>query len=284
MRVSRFSKLLAVCAVAVTATSLTVIGTASAATSSNTVVTPTSPVYDSAADTNVLGVLGDSAPGFPTGSLASNGVGKTFIGLTPQQLFGRSVTLGDIASMSYWTKKATLHTGKYVGDWYVNIYTNPFKGDHNANAWYGERIGAEPYLSANMDETAGAWNMWSTDGATNRLRFFESTGGYFGSYTDPDWATFVARTGLAGEQYASQTVKLFTVQTGTAWMDGFTGRVDGLTITLTDGSVATVNFEASNMSTDKAACKSGGWASLESADGSAFKNQGDCIQYVNTGK
>ena len=31
-------------------------------------------------------------------------------------------------------------------------------------------------------------------------------------------------------------------------------------------------------------CKKGGWENLERADGSSFKNQGDCIQYVNTGK
>jgi len=31
-------------------------------------------------------------------------------------------------------------------------------------------------------------------------------------------------------------------------------------------------------------CKNGGWQSRARADGSSFKNQGDCIQYVNTGK
>jgi hypothetical protein len=31
------------------------------------------------------------------------------------------------------------------------------------------------------------------------------------------------------------------------------------------------------------ACKNGGWQSLKRADGSSFKNQGDCIQYANTG-
>lgn len=31
-------------------------------------------------------------------------------------------------------------------------------------------------------------------------------------------------------------------------------------------------------------CKKGGWMNLTRADGSTFKNQGDCIQYVNTGK
>jgi hypothetical protein len=35
---------------------------------------------------------------------------------------------------------------------------------------------------------------------------------------------------------------------------------------------------------NKDACKKGGWESLTRDDGSAFKNQGDCVQYVNTGK
>jgi hypothetical protein len=35
---------------------------------------------------------------------------------------------------------------------------------------------------------------------------------------------------------------------------------------------------------NKDACKKGGWQGLSRADGSGFKNQGDCIQYTNTGK
>lgn len=31
-------------------------------------------------------------------------------------------------------------------------------------------------------------------------------------------------------------------------------------------------------------CKDGGWQDLTRGDGSAFRNQGDCIQYVNTGR
>jgi hypothetical protein len=36
--------------------------------------------------------------------------------------------------------------------------------------------------------------------------------------------------------------------------------------------------------TSKDACKKGGWANLQEQDGSSFKNQGDCVSYVNTGK
>ena len=42
-----------------------------------------------------------------------------------------------------------------------------------------------------------------------------------------------------------------------------------------------VNLPAPSSKDD---CKQGGWMSLFRADGSAFKNQGDCIQYANTGK
>jgi uncharacterized protein len=38
------------------------------------------------------------------------------------------------------------------------------------------------------------------------------------------------------------------------------------------------------VATDKDACKADGWKSLYRADSSGFKNQGDCVQYVNTGK
>jgi len=44
-------------------------------------------------------------------------------------------------------------------------------------------------------------------------------------------------------------------------------------------SLLSVN-EAGNAS----ACKNDGWQHLTRADASTFKNQGDCIEYVNTGK
>jgi hypothetical protein len=39
-----------------------------------------------------------------------------------------------------------------------------------------------------------------------------------------------------------------------------------------------------SVATNKDQCKDGGWQNHFRANGSAFKNQGDCIQYVNTGK
>ena len=265
-------------------------------TTTNLVVTPSSPVFDCK---NIVGVPQDAAPGFPFGSFASTGgpastcrsggpvTDKTDMYFTPESLFaGRSVTLGDVASISYWTKKGTTHAANVV-DWFINIYTKRYPGQ--TVSFYGARIGAEPYLAANVIDPANTWNQWGTGGPTNELRFFESTYSYFGATTDPDFATFVAGNSLAGSHgpsapYAPQPIEFFSIQTSTSGSPGFTGQVDGVRIQLQDGSVATINFEPFVVATDKDACKSDGWKNLFRADGSAFKNQGDCIQYVNTGK
>jgi hypothetical protein len=44
------------------------------------------------------------------------------------------------------------------------------------------------------------------------------------------------------------------------------------------------NCFGGNVPTTAAQCKNGGWMTSTRPDGSTFKNQGDCIQYVNTGK
>jgi hypothetical protein len=213
-------------------------------TTTNLVITPASPVFD---PNNVVGVPLDAATGFASGSFASNGTAKTDIGFAPEGLFGgREITVGDIASISYYTKTGTTHAAS-PGDWYLNIYTKPYAGDVSTASWYGDRIGAEPYLSAALADPANTWNLWSTGGSTNRLRFFESTdgapGANFGSYSDPDWATFRTLNALSGSPYAAHAILKFSIQTGSAWASGFTGKLDGLRIVLTDGSVATVNFE-----------------------------------------
>lgn len=49
-------------------------------------------------------------------------------------------------------------------------------------------------------------------------------------------------------------------------------------------AIDNVNLLSVNEATTVAACKNGGWQSLTRTDGSIFRNQGDCIQYVNIGK
>jgi len=46
----------------------------------------------------------------------------------------------------------------------------------------------------------------------------------------------------------------------------------------------TYNFELFEVATSKDQCKNGGWMAFKRADGTGFKNQGDCVSYTNNGK
>ena len=63
--------------------------------------------------------------------------------------------------------------------------------------------------------------------------------------------------------------------------------IDPATGVISDGGPSVDKLDAiavAPASVSRNLCKQGGWQSLTRADGSSFKNQGDCIQYVNTGK
>ncbi len=255
-----------------------------AAMSTTFVITPASPVFDS---NHVAGVMLDGAPGFATGSFKSDGVDKTDMYFTPENLFGHAVTVGDVESVSYWTKKGTTHAVSPT-DWSFITYTKPYAGDVSTPTWYGDRIGAEPYFAINPNDPANTWNQWSSDAGDNQLRFYESTAGApganFGTYPDPTWSVLQAGNALSGQPYAGHGVLYFSIQTGSATAPGFTGQVDGVRIELTNGEVVNLNFEPFVQPTDRDACKKGGWSSLLRGNGSPFSNQGDCVSYVNTGR
>ena len=52
----------------------------------------------------------------------------------------------------------------------------------------------------------------------------------------------------------------------------------------TQNSSITYDFEPFRVATSKEACKDDGWRTLKRADGSGFKNQGDCVSYTENGR
>ncbi len=90
------------------------------------------------------------------------------------------------------------------------------------------------------------------------------------------------KTGTSWEDYfrycegnPTRTVDSVLFRTGGTAAPGTLGQgylVDGLNTT---SSIQPANANA---------CKNGGWANYARPDGSTFRNQGDCIQYVNTGR
>ena len=106
---------------------------------------------------NLVNVAADAAPGFAVGSIAAGAVvvsAKSEMYFTPESLFGgREVALGEVATISYWTKTGATH-GTHPRDWALAIYTKPYTGDLSTPAWYGDRIGAEPYFSSGINDPA----------------------------------------------------------------------------------------------------------------------------------
>ena len=114
-----------------------------------------------------------------------------------------------------------------------------------------------PFVGAGGQETI-SWNVF---------------GGAERSYDQPLW------DGFGGPTFGADIGAYATSQGGFGWvLDGpdepnpFTNFNE----LVVEGCVATP--------ADKDDCKDGGWESLFREDASPFKNQGDCIQYVNTGK
>jgi hypothetical protein len=95
---------------------------------------------------------------------------------------------------------------------------------------------------------------------------------------------FTTYSGAPAAVMAGSVTEVFVVVDG-FWHAGASGG-DGEQTVLVDnvdvnGELHT--FEPPTPET-KNDCKNGGWQNVFRADGSPFKNQGDCIQYVNTGK
>jgi hypothetical protein len=189
--------------------------------------------------TPAVGVDDDAAPGFEPGAFQAPAA-YTRYGFAPEALFGRPVTMGELYDIRYLTKKDTTHDVD-AADWYLVMYTDPYDGSPGSS-WYGNRINAEPYFSDDLNETAGEWTAWqSLAGVDNRLRFFDSSSGYFGSYTDGFLEDMAADAA-----YAAQPLMLFGVSLGTAWAAGFDGLLDGLEIELVSGEILTLNFLSGN--------------------------------------
>lgn len=265
------------------------IAVVSAASNATFIITPDTPgVFDGK---SIDGIKEDGAPGYKYGSFQAKGLGagtKTDMYFAPEAYAGRAINVGEIAGISYWTNKATTHADS-IYDWYGIIYTKPFAGDASSATWYGSRIGFEPYYADNIVDPVNTWNQWSTDDVTNKLRFYESTAGApganFGSYADPFFPDFIEQLSLGtAVKYADQEVLFISIQTASNFPAGFNGKVDGLRVELTDGTVLNFNFEPHLTPQDKDGCKKDGWKTLFFPNGNPFATQGDCVSFVVNNK
>ncbi|MFW6311129.1 MAG: hypothetical protein ACOC1K_02720 [Nanoarchaeota archaeon] len=189
-----------------------------------------------------------------SGSWAANGNNdgidnndKFSLWLAPSTLFGKSITIDDIESISYQTYKETEQSGL---NFYINIYT---EGD--INGWYDYRLTLEPMYSKNFNDITGAWNEWNTASSDNQLTIYDApTTGIYGWYYPAtlaeiqagpiNWNDYISSAPTTSIDYGPSIIKYLVVDTGSAWSDDFKANVDAITITLKDGSSETIDLEA----------------------------------------
>ncbi|MEX2054654.1 MAG: hypothetical protein WD972_00590 [Candidatus Andersenbacteria bacterium] len=225
-------------------------------------------------------VAGPSTP--PLGSGSANLVVDSTGGMVIAKAGYAGLKLADITDLGYSTYRTS--GGPALA---IALQLN-FDGDvTDADETWQGRIVYEPYHTQTV--STGVWETWDAldDAAgTGTGNWWFSNGAHAASSgcamaTPCTWAEVLAAFPNGG---VHNTFGAVVLKAGGGWTGGFDGNVDALTI-----NADTYDFELDGpppppTPASKDECKNGGWMSLTRADATPFKNQGDCIQYVNTGK
>jgi hypothetical protein len=141
-----------------------------------------------------------------------------------------TLTINDLESLSYWTKRPVGTPAGY--DWSLYIYTRP-PGDAS---WYGHRF-INDYASHTAE---GTWTQYHT-----------GTGMTFTRISGPGSGP-MSLAQLKAE-HGTDLIEMISVQTHSNFV-GFEGQMDGLIVMLTDGAVGRVNFvgQSLQLTSDKA--------------------------------
>jgi hypothetical protein len=149
----------------------------------------------------------------------------------------------------------------------------------DTNTSFQGRLVFEPYHSQTV--VAGQWQTWDTRTSSGSGSWWFTRAPSNQAANCPQsnpctWSEVLAK--FPNIAVLGRTI----FKAGSGWSN-FDGNVDALTIGI-NGNDTTYNFEPFAVVQDKDDCKDGGWQHLHRANGTPFKNQGDCVSYTNTSK
>lgn len=180
------------------------------------------------------------------------------------------VPLSSVSAIAYDTYK-TAGTAPQVASINIQVDVNGAEPGGFTTLVY------EPIYNTSQAIANGVWQHWNAyDGGNGIWWSSNSIPSAPNRDTFVSWATIVAANpdavilGGVGLNQGSGNAGLVTS------LDTFTFGVSGVS--------TTYDFEPYATASSKASCMNGGWMSVKRADGSSFKNQGDCVSYLNTGK
>lgn len=223
-------------------------------------------------------VVGPSTPplGIGSANLIVDSTGAEILG---EAAYG-DVQLSDITKLRYSTYKTSGSPALAIALQFAIDYDNT-----DSHTGFQGRLVYEPYHTQTV--ATGVWQTWDTlndSAGTGAGNWWFSPGSGFrpGAVTCPQsnpctWAqvnSLYPNASIRGAVY---------LKAGGGWIGGFDGNADALTIGV-NGDDITYDFEPYSVATNKDQCKNGGFANFKRADGSSFKNQGDCVSYTQNGK
>lgn len=140
--------------------------------------------------------------------------------------------------------------------------------------WQG-RIVYEPYLNGTV--TDGQWQNWSTAGGQWWLTKPGLFGDQCGQSSPCSLSTLISAYPNIGVNGGNNDQILF--KAGTGWTTDFVGNVDALTVTFANSST-TYDFEPYQTVSNTDQCKNNGYKNVRDGNGQEFKNQGQCVSWV----
>jgi hypothetical protein len=176
--------------------------------------------------------------------------------------------LSDIRSMSYSTYR-TSGSAQQVAALNIQVDINGA-----APGGFTTLVFEPVYNTSQGAVVSGQWQDWNAYDGGNAIWWSSNP-----IPSTPNRDTFVPWSTIVAANPDAVVVGGFGVNQGSG-NPGLVTAVDALHFDTTHGSV-TWNFEPFRTPTSKNDCKNGGWQTLKRADGSSFKNQGDCVSYTN---
>lgn len=253
----------------------------------NIVVTPANQQGWSTADTRPGGavnfVVDSTAP-------AGNGALQLTTDATTtakaQYLHGTNTSLADVTELGYYTKQVSAPFPGADPSYQLPVCLGGF----NSSVTMANPSGCtgfttfvfEPYQNNGSAPPSpvvipNVWQQWDVD-----------AGRFWSSKTVNAGGACVVVAGFGGPPFYSlsqlQTNCPNAVAVGFGVNIGSNNPSYDVYTDLVNFNGTTYDFEPYLVATDKEQCKNGGFNDVRRNDGSTFRNQGDCIQYVNTGR
>jgi hypothetical protein len=276
---------------AVAALTAAPFGTSLASSSTTYVVTPAIlQGWQIQTDTTqaVTFVEGPATPPLPTGS-AQMSVGADGDGAAQLRQTGFAGTkLADLTALGYSTYVQQNNGGQAT---YIMLNVDR-DGDGAADdLLFFEPVYQDSTFFPSNPQPSVALNQWQTWDALDGGWYGIDANGFFPTFAGPgtgvqplsDYVAANPNAKIVNSSTGRGGVRLVAGFGAGAW-DNFVGNVDDFRIGVNNAE-SVYNFELHSAPTSAAQCKKDGWQGFNpNRAAGPFKNQGDCIQYVNTGK